>query len=108
MPIAPTTLPSCLMGMPPAKIMTLPSLEAWMPEKLVAGLRVFAEVLGSDVEGAGGPGFLLRDVDGAKPGVLHALESEEVASGVDDGDVHGLTDVFGLLGSGGDDAAGVG
>src|SRR5580704_6982948 len=30
--MAPTTLPSFFKGMPPAKIMTLPSLEAWMPK----------------------------------------------------------------------------
>src|SRR5438270_1496409 len=30
--MAPTTLPSFFNGMPPAKIMTLPSLEAWMPK----------------------------------------------------------------------------
>jgi len=77
-------------------------------EELVAGLGVLSEVLGGDVEGAGGPGFFDGDIDGAEPGVFHALEGEEVATGVDYGDVHGLLDVFGLFGGGGDDAAGVG
>ena len=77
-------------------------------EELVAGLGVFAEVFGGDVEGAGGPGLFDGDIDGAEPGVFHALEGEEIAAGVDDRDVHGLTDLFGLFGGGGDDAAGVG
>src|SRR4030081_1951149 len=41
-------------------------------EELVARLRVIAEVFGGDVEGAGGPGFFDGDIDGAKPGVVHA------------------------------------
>src|SRR5271170_2561110 len=45
-------------------------------EELVAGLRVLGEVFGGDVEGARGPGLLLRDVDGAEPGVCHALEGD--------------------------------
>src|ERR1700677_494754 len=43
-------------------------------EELAAGLRVRREIFGGDVEGAGGPGLLLGDVDGADPGVGHALE----------------------------------
>jgi len=31
-PMAPTTLPSILSGIPPAKIMILPSFEAWIPK----------------------------------------------------------------------------
>jgi hypothetical protein len=74
-------------------------------EELLAGLGVVAEVLGGDVEGAGGPGLFLGDVDGAEPGVGHALEGEEVSALVDDGDVHGLADLLGLMLCGGDDAA---
>jgi len=73
-------------------------------EELVAGLGVGGEVLGGDVEGAGGPGLFDGDVDGAEPGVFHAFEGEEVAAGVDYSDVHGLLDVFSLFGGCGDDA----
>src|SRR5665213_1298471 len=76
-------------------------------EELVAGLGVFAECLGFDVEGARGPGLLDGDVDGAEPGVGHALECEQVAAFVDYGDVHGLADFFGLGGGCRDDAASV-
>jgi hypothetical protein len=76
-------------------------------EELVAGLGVGAEVLGGDVEGAGGPGFFLRDVDGAEPGVGHALEGDEVAALVDYGYVHGLLEFFSFFLGCGDDAAGV-
>jgi hypothetical protein len=76
-------------------------------EELVAGLREGAEGSGFDVEGAGGPGLLLGDVDRADPGAVHALEGEQVSAGADDRDVHGLLNLFGLLGGGGDDAAGV-
>src|SRR5205807_10342908 len=58
-------------------------------EELAAGLAEAGEILGGDVEGPGGPGLLDGDVDAAEPGVLHALEGDEVATGVDDGDVHG-------------------
>src|ERR1700677_3223315 len=36
-------------------------------EELVAGLRVWCEVFGGDVKGAGGPGLFDGDVDGADP-----------------------------------------
>ena len=107
MPTAPTTLPSFLSGTPPAKIMTLPWLEAWMPKNWSPDWELFAEVLGRDIEGARGPGLVDGDVDGAEPGVGHTLEGEEVAAFVDDGDVHGLADFFGFLLGRGDDAASV-
>jgi hypothetical protein len=65
-------------------------------EELVAGLRVCGEIFGGDVEGAGGPGFLDGDVDGADPGVVHADVRDEVAAGVGYGDVHGLADLGGF------------
>ena len=44
-----------------------------------------------------GAGLLDRDVDAAEPRVVHAHVGDEVAAGVGDGDVHGLTDLGGLL-----------
>jgi hypothetical protein len=76
-------------------------------EELAAGLGVGGEVFGGGVEGAGGVGLLDRDVDAAEPGAVHADVGDEVAAGVGDGDVHGLTDCGGLGFGGGDDAAGV-
>jgi hypothetical protein len=76
-------------------------------EELIAGLGVLGEILGGNVEGAGGPGFLLGDVDGAKPSVGHALEGDKVSTFVDYGYVHWLTKFFGLFFGCGNDAAGV-
>jgi len=87
--------------MPPAKIMMRPSLLAWIR------LAVLGEVLGRDVKRPRGVRLLDRDVDRADPRVVHADVGDEVAAGVGDGDVHGLTDGSGFLLSGGDDAAGV-
>jgi hypothetical protein len=76
-------------------------------EELIARLGVLGEILGGNVEGAGGPGFLLGDVDGAKPRVGHALEGDKVSAFVDYGYIHWLTKFFGLFFGCGDDAAGV-
>src|SRR5258705_2379267 len=38
--MAPTTWASYVKGMPPAKIMTLPSLEAWMPKNWLPGCEL--------------------------------------------------------------------
>ena len=106
--MAPMTLPSFLMGIPPAKIMILPSLEAWMPKNWSPDWDRVPRGAGFDVEGARGEGLLLGDIDGAEPGVGHALKGEQIAAGADHGDVHGLADLVGFFGGSGEDAAGVG
>lgn len=77
-------------------------------EELASGLGEVGEAGGGDVEGARGPGFVDGDVDGAEPGVFHALEGEEVAAGADDGEAHGLVEVLRFLCGGFEDAASVG
>jgi hypothetical protein len=74
-------------------------------EELAAGLRVWCEVFGGDVKGAGGPCLLDGDVDGADPCIVHADVRDEVSAGVGYGDVHGLADFSGFFFCGGDDAA---
>lgn len=76
-------------------------------EELLIRLRVLAEVLRRDVERLRGPGLVDRDVDAADPGAVLPDVGDEVAAGVDDGDVHRLADLIGLLLCGGDDASGV-
>src|SRR5690606_26493166 len=73
-------------------------------EELLGRLRVVAQILRRDVEGLRGPGLVDRDVDAADPSAVLADVRDEVAAGVDDGDVHGLADLGGLLLGGGDDA----
>ena len=63
-------------------------------EELVPRLGVCAEIFRGDVEGSGGPGLFLRDVDGTEPGVRHPFEGDEVAALIDDCDIHGLADLF--------------
>ena len=60
-----------------------------------------------NIEGARGPGLLLRDIDGTQPGILHALKGKQVTASIGDSDTHRLFNLLSLLGGGGDDAAGV-
>jgi hypothetical protein len=66
-------------------------------EELVSALRILTQSLGFDVESTGGKGFIDGDIDAADPGALHALESDEIRTGVDDGNVHGLADLASFL-----------
>src|SRR5581483_8795381 len=74
-------------------------------EELLAGLRVFSQSFGFDIEGARGEGLLLSDVDTADPGAFLALEGNEVGSGIDDGDVHGDADLVSFFLTSADNAA---
>ena len=105
--MAPTTLPSFLTGMPPAKIMMRPSLDAWMPKNCPPDWACVARSFVAMSNARGGVGLLDRDVDAADPRVVHADVRDEIATGVGDGDVHGLADLGGLLLSGGDHSLGV-
>src|SRR5690606_24816530 len=51
------------------------------------------------------PCLVDRDVDAADPGAVLPHMRDEIAAGIDDRDVHGLSDLGGLLLCGGDDAA---
>jgi hypothetical protein len=65
-----------------------------------AWLAEAAEFGGVHVEGAGGPGLVDGDVDGADAGIIHVDMGDEVAACIDDGDVHRAVDGpgFGLDG----------
>src|ERR1019366_805457 len=66
-------------------------------EKLSARLRVRRQVFGRDVEGARGVGLLLRNIDAADPGAVHADVGHEVAALIGHRDVHGLPHFSSLL-----------
>ena len=89
--------------MPPAKIMILPSFEAWMPKNWPPDCECVARSLVAMSNARDGVGLLDRDVDAAEPGPVHADVGDEVAAGVGDRDVHGLSDLRGLLLRRGDD-----
>jgi hypothetical protein len=78
------------------------------PEELTAGLAVFREILGRNVEGAGGPGLVDRDVDAANPSFIHSHVGDQIAARIHHGDVHGLSNFLRLFLSGGNDSASVG
>lgn len=64
-----------------------------------AGLRQGADLAGLHAEEDGGLGLLLRDVDRADPGAVHAVEGLEVAARIDNRDAH-LGAEFDRLGAG--------
>ena len=62
-----------------------------MAVELLTGLGEVAEVFGGCVERSGRERFVDRDVDAAQPRSVHPYVSDEIAAGIDDGDVTGLT-----------------
>src|SRR5689334_17326405 len=66
-------------------------------EELPARLAQLCQILRCNIECARGERLIYGDVDAAEPRVLHTNEGFEVAPFVDNGDVHWLADVFGLL-----------
>jgi hypothetical protein len=90
--------------MPPAKIATLPPFVFWMPKNCCVGCELSPRSL---VERLRRPRLVDRDVHAADPGAVLSDVGDEVSTGVDDGDVHRLTDLGGLLLSGGDDATSI-
>src|SRR6266513_3518826 len=66
-------------------------------EELSTGLRVRGQVLGRDVERSRSVGLLLRDIDTAQPGPVHANMRHDVAAFVRHGDVHRLADLLRFL-----------
>src|SRR5450755_4432869 len=66
-------------------------------EELSAGLRMYSEVFGRDVEGARRVGLLLRNIDAADPSPVHAHMGHDVAALVSHCDVHGLSNFLRLL-----------
>jgi hypothetical protein len=66
--------------MPPAKIITRPVLDAWMPKDgwlFLASCRHRTRSVD-------------RDIDAADPGAFHPDVARQIPAGVDDGDVHRL------------------
>ncbi len=106
---APTTSPFfCWSGMPPAKIMIRPPLEAWIPKKLLAWPpRVGGKILRRDVERPARKCLVDRDVDAADPRAVHSDVSHQVAADVDDRDVGGLPVLLRLGLPGGDHTLGI-
>src|SRR5215203_4013792 len=70
--------------------------------ELPPGLGRCGQVLGGDIEGAGGEGLVDGDVDGADPRPVHARVRDEVPPRVDHRYVHGLADLLSLALGGGD------
>src|SRR4051812_33145954 len=66
-------------------------------EELAARLAQLCQILRRNVECARGERLIDGDVDAAQPRFFHTNEGFQVASFVDDGNVHRLADVFGLL-----------
>ena len=60
-------------------------------EELTAGLGIFREILGADVEGACRECLLDRNIDTADPCLIHAHMGDEVAAAIRDRDIHGLS-----------------
>src|SRR5258707_10630466 len=71
-------------------------------EKLPTRLAVSGKILGGDVERARGVGLLLRNIDAANPGAIHAHVGHKVAALVDHSNVHRLTNFLCLFLSRGD------
>src|SRR5690348_253316 len=65
------------------------------------------EILGRDVEGTRGEGFVDGDINTADPGAIHADMRHQVATAVGDGNVHRLTNFSGLLLGRGNHASGI-
>jgi len=86
--------------------MMRPLLDPLIPKNWPPGCE-FSQVLGADVEGTCGEGFVDRDVDAADPRTVHPGVADQAAAGVDNGDVHRLGEFTGLVLTGRDDAAGV-
>src|SRR5258705_8274507 len=60
------------------------------PEELIAGLAVLGQILGGDIEGAGGPRFVDRNIDAADPRAVHADVRHQISAGIHHSDIHRL------------------
>jgi len=78
-----------------------------MPKNRPPDCECVARSFGGDVESSRRVGLFNRDVDAPDPRVVHPDVRDEVATGVGDGNVHGLTDLRCLLLCGGDHSLGV-
>src|ERR1700744_1642946 len=58
------------------------------PEELLTALRVLSQRFCIQIKGLRRERLLLRNVDTADPGAIHALKGDQVASLVDHGQVH--------------------
>src|SRR4026208_1741006 len=67
------------------------------PKKLPSRLAMRCQVLGSDIEGAGGKSLLNRNVYAAQPGPIHTHVSHQIPPSVRHGYVHRLTNFQRLL-----------
>jgi hypothetical protein len=72
--------------------------------ELASWLRVSTELLGGAIESPGSVRLVERDIDGAKASSVHANMLDQVSTFVDNGDAHGLFNLFSLLDSGCNDA----
>jgi len=73
-------------------------------KELIPGLTVLAEFARRNVKSLGRERLVDRNVDAAKPRVVHASERFEVGAGIDNRDVHRLADFLGFRFAGGNDA----
>src|SRR6201999_3329642 len=63
-------------------------------EELVFWLAVAAKLQRRDIKGLRREGLVDGDVDAAKPRPIHARKCREIGAGIDDRDIHGLTDLL--------------
>jgi hypothetical protein len=70
------------------------------PKELPAGLTIFGELRGFYIEGARRERLVDRNIEAADPGAVHPDMAHQIPAGIDDGDVHRLTDFvrFGFCG----------
>src|SRR5450631_2692318 len=74
-------------------------------EELATRLQMLCEVLGWDIERAGGKCLIDRDVNAADPGPIHADMGNKISAFIDNRDVHRLSDFSRFLFSGFDNLA---
>src|SRR5271155_2548462 len=76
-------------------------------EELTARLRIFRKILRTDIESSRCECLLDGNIDAAEPRFVHAHVSNEMAAGICDRDIHGLTQFLCLPLRRGNDPAGV-
>src|SRR5439155_24364170 len=67
------------------------------PEELPAGLRMSRQIFCGNIKSPRSIGFLLRNIDAANQGSVHADVGDDVAAFIRHSDVHRLPDFSGLL-----------